>query len=198
MTTQPYRAAIYARCSTNEEKQDVQSQIDACVKYCEAQGWVYQVFSEYETAYRMKRRPIFEAMLERLRLKEFNVLLVYMLDRFSRQKPTQTVSDLHRITDSYGARFISLKESIDSEQPMWEIVMMIFSYMAHSYSKMLGIRVREGIQAKKAKNEYRGGRPAKQADVNRLKELVSTGTPPLRRLADIYNQGLPRNHRCRR
>lgn len=193
MNTQPYRAAIYCRCSTTEEKQDVQSQVDACTKYCEAQGWAYQVFTEYESAYRLKRRPVFEVVLERLRLKEFNALLVYMLDRFSRQKPTQIVSDLHRITDTFGARFLSLREAIDSEQPMWEIVMMVFAYMANSYSKMLGVRVREGIRVKKARNEYRGGRPEKPVDADRLKALVSNGIPPLRRLTETYNAGLPKS-----
>jgi len=193
MNTQPYRAAIYCRCSTTEEKQDVQSQVDACTKYCEAQNWTYQVFSEYESAFRLKRRLVFEAMLERLRLKEFNVLLVYMLDRFSRQKPTQIVSDLHRITDMHGARFISLKESIDSEQPMWEILMMVFSFMAHSFSKTLGIRVREGIRLKKAKGEYHGGRPTKHVDTNRLMALVNGDKLSLRKLAAAYNAGLPKN-----
>lgn len=193
MSTQPYRVAIYCRCSTTEEKQDVQSQVDACTKYCEAQGWAYQVFTEYESAYRLKRRPVFEAMLERLRLKEFGILMVYMLDRFSRQKPTQIVSDLHTVTDGYRARFISLRESIDSEQPMWEILMMVFSFMAHSYSKTLGIRVREGIQAKKAKNEYHGGRPKKRVDVDRLKAVLSQGKLSLRKSADRYNAGLPRS-----
>jgi len=190
MSQQSYNVAVYCRCSTTEEKQDVQSQVDACTKYCEAQGWAYQVFTEYESAYRLKRRPVFEEVLERLRFKEFNVLLVYMLDRFSRQKPTQIVSDLHRITDSYGARFISLKESIDSEQPLWEILMMVFAYMANSYSKMLGIRVREGIRVKKAKNEYRGGRPAKQVNANRLRTLMNGGKLSLRKLAAEYNVGV--------
>ena len=193
MTTQPYRVAIYARCSTTEEKQDVQSQVDACVRYCEAQQWPYHIFSEYESAFKLKRRPVFEAMLERLRLKEHTVLMVYMLDRFSRQKPTQIVSDLHRITDTYGARFISLKESIDSEQPLWEILMMVFSFMAHSYSKTLGIRVREGIRLKKAKGEYRGGRPAKLVDSDRLRALVNGDKLSLRKLAAAYNTGLSKN-----
>ena len=190
MSEHRYRAAIYCRCSTSEEKQDVQSQVEACTKYCEAQGWAYQVFSEYESAFRLKRRPVFEDVLERLRLKQFNTLIVYMLDRFSRQKPTQIVSDLHRITDTYGARFISLKESIDSEQPLWEIVMMVFAYMANSYSKMLGIRVREGIQVKKASGEYHGGRPEKQVDADRLRTLMNGGTLSLRKLAAEYNMGV--------
>lgn len=195
MNTQPHSVAIYCRCSTTEERQDVQSQVDACTKYCAAQSWTYRVFTEYESAYRLKRRPVFEDVLERLRLKEHNALMVYMLDRFSRQKPTQIVSDLHRITDSYGARFISLKEGIDSQQPMWEIVMMVFAYMANSYSKMLGVRVREGIQAKKAKNEYHGGRPVKRVDAARLKALVNGGKLPLRRLAAVYNADLPKAQR---
>jgi DNA invertase Pin-like site-specific DNA recombinase len=72
---------------------------------------------------------------------------------------------------------------------MWEIVMMIFSYTAHNYSQMLGVRVREGIQAKKARNEYRGGRPAKQVDTDRLKALMGGGKLSLRQLADAYNAG---------
>lgn len=192
MDKQPYRVAIYARCSTTEEKQDVQSQVDACTKYCDAQGWAYQVFTEYESAYRLKQRPVFEDVLERLRLKEHNVLLVYMLDRFSRQKPTQIVSDLHRITEIFGARFISLREAIDSSQPMWEVIMMIFAFMANNSSKMLGIRVREGIRLKKAKNEYHGGRPAKRVDADRLKTIVSNGKLSLRGLAAAYNAGLPK------
>ncbi len=188
--------AVYCRCSTNEEKQDVQSQIDACMKYCQAQGWAYEVFSEYESAYRIKKRPIFESMLERIRLKEFNVLIVYMLDRFSRMKPTQIVSDLHRITDTYGARFVSLKESIDSDQPMWEILMMVFAYMANSYSKMLGVRVREGIQIKKAKHQYHGGRPRKPVDLEKLRSLLSSsGHLPLRELETRYNKDAPRSGR---
>jgi DNA invertase Pin-like site-specific DNA recombinase len=138
---------------------------------------------------------VFEAMLERLRLKEFNVLLVYMLDRFSRQKPTQIVSDLHKITDTYGARFISLREAIDSSQAMWEVIMMIFAFMANNSSKMLGIRVREGIQAKKAKNEYHGGRPAKRVDADRLRMLMNGGKPSLRKLAAVYNAELPKAQR---
>ena len=32
------KVIIYARCSTDESKQDVSNQIDSCKKYCEAQG----------------------------------------------------------------------------------------------------------------------------------------------------------------
>ena len=134
-------------------------------------------------------------MLEQIRLKEFSALLVYMLDRFSRQKPTQIVTDLHKITDTFSTRFISLKEAIDSSQPLWEIIMMVFAYMANSYSKMLGVRVREGIQVKKSKGLYSGGRPQKQVDLQRLRAILSNRKLSVRKLAAAYNDGLPKVQR---
>lgn len=184
------KVLIYARCSTDESKQDVSNQIDVCKKFCEGQGWKeYEVFQEYESAYGGKSRKVFNDALERIRLKQFDILMVYMLDRFSRDVPTKTVADLHKIVEVYGCRFISIKEGIDSSQDMWQIVMMIFAYMANSFSKMLGIRVREGINRKKKEGTYTGGRPPKRdrVDIAEVKRLYSE-TQSFRKTAATYNQ----------
>lgn len=181
------KVAIYTRCSTEESKQDVKSQVDACAKYCKAQGWDYEVFKEFESAYNGKRREVFENLLERLRLKEYQALMVYMLDRFSRATSTKIVADLHRIVEDYKCRFISLKEGIDSDNEMWQIVMMVFAYMANSYSKMLGIRVKEGIRARKEKGEYNGGRPRKKIDLSELQRIYKE-TNSLRQTVRLYNE----------
>lgn len=189
------KVAIYARCSTDESKQDVENQINICKRYCEAQGWAYQIFQEYESAYKGTKRKVFEEALERIRLKEFNVLIVYMLDRFSRETPTKIVSDLHRIVEEYKCRFISVKEGIDSNNDMWQIIMMIFAYMANNYSKMLGIRVREGIRVKKEKGMYEGGRREKRIDLDRLMILSKQSSLGLRKIAEAYNRDLPKKDR---
>ena len=188
------KVVIYARCSTDESKQDVSNQIESCKKYCEAQGWQYEIMQEYESAYSDKQRKAFNQMLERIRLKEFNVLMCYMLDRFSRQTPTKIVSDIHQIVEVSGCRFISIKEGIDSNNDMWQIIMMIFAYMANNYSKMLGIRVREGIQRKKDKGDYKGGRPTKEVDIAKIKALSKQGLG-LRGVAMEYNKDLPKRQR---
>ncbi|MDD2927693.1 MAG: recombinase family protein [Candidatus Omnitrophica bacterium] len=184
------RVAIYARCSTDESRQDVENQINICKRYCETQDWAYQIFQEYESAYKGNRRKVFEEVLEKIRLKEFNVLMVYMLDRFSRETPTKTVSDLHRIVEGCKCRFISVKEGIDSNNDMWQIIMMIFAYMANNYSKMLGVRVREGIRIKKEKGLYDGGRREKKIDLVRLTAISKQGNFGLRKIAEKYNEGL--------
>jgi len=186
------RVAVYARCSTDESKQDVENQISICKRYCEAQGWLYEIFQEYESAYKGTKRKAFEEALERIRLREFNVLMVYMLDRFSRETPTKIVSDLHRIVEGYKCRFISVKEGIDSNNDMWQIIMMIFAYMANNYSKMLGIRVREGIKHKKEIGKYKGGRRRKEIDMDRLKAIAKQKNLGLRKIAQEYNRDLPK------
>lgn len=188
------KVVIYARCSTDESKQDVSNQIERCKKYCEAQGWQYEVMQEYESAYSDKQRKVFSKMLERIRFKEFNVLMVYMLDRFSRQAPTKIVSDIHQIVEVNGCRFVSIKEGIDSNNDMWQIIMMIFAYMANNYSKMLGIRVKEGIGRKKDQNQYRGGRPRKEVDLAKIDALNKQGLG-LRGIAMEYNRDLPKKQR---
>ncbi len=49
------RIAIYARCSTDESRQDVGNQIEVCKKYCVSQGWAFDVFPEYESAFSGKK-----------------------------------------------------------------------------------------------------------------------------------------------
>ena len=68
------RAAIYARCSTDESRQDVENQINICKRYCDSQGWPYQIFQEYESAYKGNKRKVLDELLEKIRLKEFNIL----------------------------------------------------------------------------------------------------------------------------
>lgn len=186
--------AIYARCSTDESRQDVENQINICKRYCDSQGWPYKILQEYESAYKGRRR-IFDDLLERVRLKEFNILMVYMLDRFSRETPTKIVSTLHRIVEENKCRFISVKEGIDSKNDMWQIIMMVFAYMANNYSKMLGIRVREGIKHKKEQGKYQGGRPKKEIDVYRLKCIARRSGLGLRKIAQEYSRDLPKKDR---
>jgi len=189
------KVAIYARCSTDESRQDTENQIKECQRYCQAQEWSYEVFQEYETAYKENgKRKIFEDLLDKLRRREFDCLMVYMLDRFSRQTPTKIVSDLHKIVEDRGCRFISLKEGIDSKNEMWQILMMVFAWMANNYSKMLGVRIKDAIANQKRKGEYTGGRPRKHIDTDRVKNLYKK-TNSLRKVAAIYNQGLPRRNR---
>ena len=53
------KAAIYARCSTDESRQDVATQLSELRRYCEACGWAY---GEHED---LRFEPFLPAIAER-------------------------------------------------------------------------------------------------------------------------------------
>jgi len=192
------RAAIYARCSTDEKKQDVELQLKDLKQYCEAYGWDYDEIFEYESSY-TGIPPKLRQVLESIRLKKYNILLVSTLDRFSRAHPKQTNTLLDQIVYQHRCRFISILEGIDSENEMtWHAVRPLFTYFANMFSKTLSEKVRKGIQKKKEKGLYGGGRPPKQLDIERFQAIagrVQACGLGYRKITEAYNDGLPKNRR---
>jgi len=188
------KAIVYSRCSTDEKKQDVQVQVVELERYCKAYNWQYEIISEYGSGYKGEQ-PKLKELLERIRKKEFDVLLVYSLDRFSREHPAKVNALLDRIVYQYKCRFIALLDNIDSNNEMsWLVMKNLFTYFAHIYSRNLSEKVKAGIKRKKEKREYSGGRPQKKIDIEKLKRLYEQNKS-LRKTADAYNQGLGKRER---
>jgi DNA invertase Pin-like site-specific DNA recombinase len=192
------KVGIYARISTDEQKQDVDRQTDTLKEYCHRRGWDYILLPpDRESAYKIKRarpRPSFNKLLKMARMREIDCVLVNTLDRFSREVPTRIFRYFDDLVRLSGCRFISLTEGIDSNNPMWEPMMASFAWMAHNYSKMLGASVKAGIERKKAQGKYHGGRPKKKiakAEIRRIYQQVHS----LRKTAKRYNQGRPKRKR---
>jgi len=157
------RAVIYARCSTEESRQDVEVQLKELRRYCEAYGWQYDEVSEYGSGFKKDCQPELDKVLEKIRLKHYDVLIVYSMDRFSRQSPSKINALLDRIVEDCKCRFIALQQGIDSQNELtWHVVKPLFTYFANKFSKDLGEKVRNGIVRKKERGIYSGGRPKKR------------------------------------
>jgi site-specific DNA recombinase len=180
------KAVLYSRCSTDEIKQDVEVQLKELRRYAEAYGWECEEVAEYGSGYKGEQ-PKLKEVLERIRKKEFNVILVYSMDRFSREHPKKVNALLDVIVYTYGCRFIAIQQSIDSDNEMvWNVIKPLFTYFANVFSKNLSDKVSKGIARKKEKGEYGGGRPEKKADLKLLKQLYDQ-TGSLRKAAELYN-----------
>jgi site-specific DNA recombinase len=160
--TMTFEVVIYARCSTDENKQDVDKQIKELERYAQANGWnVRRILQEYVSAFKNTDRTQFNSLMNDLRLKKYNLLLVYDLSRFSRQEPYMANQDLNRIVHVYGCRFVSLNDNIDSDNELqWNVMRNIMVWINHNYSKNLSDSIKSGIQNKKDKGLYKGGRPS--------------------------------------
>ena len=185
------KVAVYARCSTTDERQTVDVQIAELRRHCEAMGWNYEEFSEYDSAYKGEQ-PKLQDVLGRVKRHEFDCLLVYSLDRLSRKAPSYTNRLLDELVEQQGVRFISKLEGIDSANELtWNVVRPIFAYFSNLFSRNLSEKIRAGIRHKQ-QNGWKAGRKPKVVNVERLKTLrAEYQSYGYRRLADAYNDGLP-------
>jgi DNA invertase Pin-like site-specific DNA recombinase len=100
---------------------------------------------------------------------------------------------LDAIVERDGCRFISRQEGIDSENELiWHAIRPLFTYFANVFSRNLSDKIKRGIETKRQNGSYRGGRPVKRVDVEKLR-LVRLAHPEAgwRKLTGFYNEGLP-------
>ena len=163
------RAAIYARVST--KRQEYEMQMRELRDYAARQGWEPVEYSEKASS--VKLRPEFERLMKDARAKKFGVVLVWKVDRFGRslQDFLRSVLEL----DAAGVRFISITQSIDTNQkdPMSKFVLGLFGLLAQFEREMTVERVRAGVAHAKASGKH-CGRPSKvfrRDEVVRMREI---------------------------
>jgi len=152
--------ALYIRVSTDEERQNINNQIDPLEKY--AQSMSYQISNKYidYVSGGTSNRPQFQQMLEDVKLHKFDILLVWSLDRFSRESILNTLSYLEILKRNKVA-IKSLQESwLDtSDEGIGELLIAIISWVAQQERKRISERVKAGL--KKAKNVGKRGKDKK-------------------------------------
>ena len=156
------RAIIYARCSTDESKQDVEVQLKQLREYWKNEGWEYDEVFEYASGSKDKQEKL-KQVLDLIATKTYQVMVVYSLDRFSRLHPSITENILNHILDCK-CRFISLQENLDSNNAMvWFTFKGMWLYFANQYSLNLSKKVKLGMERAKEKGIHIG-RPSGSKD----------------------------------
>ena len=171
------RAAIYARVSTKDGRQDAENQLRQLRGFAKTQGW--SIVHEYIDRASGKRgdREQFQEMFAAASRREFDVLLFWSLDRLSREGTVETLNHLQRLT-GYGVDYRSFTEQyLDSTGIFKEAVIGILAAVAKQERVRLSERTVAGLERARAKGRV-GGRP-RIADnaktVKRLHELRQQG-----------------------
>ena len=157
------RAIIYARCSTDESKQDTEIQLKELRNYCDNKGWEYDEQFDYCSGSKKDLPPNLQKVLELITKRLYQVIIVYSMDRFSRQKPRVTEQLLNHVTDC-DCRFISIQENLDSDnKQMWFSMKGIWLYLANQFSVNLSKKVILGMERAREKGIH-VGRPKGSKD----------------------------------
>jgi len=140
------KVALYVRVSkTGEEEQNPDNQLIPLRKMAEVYN--YEIFKEYidRVTGGTSDRPRFREMMTDAFRRKFDIILVWSLDRFSREGILQTMRYIEQLKN-YGVALKSLQESwLDTQKEgVADLLLAIFSWSAKEERN----RIKERTQAR--------------------------------------------------
>ena len=149
-------AVIYARYSSDSQREaSIEGQLRDCKAYAEKNG-ITVVGTYIDRAYSAKTddRPDFQRMIKDSGKKIFDVVLVWKLDRFARNR-YDAVNYKYQL-EKNGVHLVSAMEPI-SQGPEGIMVESMLIGMAEYYSAELALKVARGERENALQCKYNGG-----------------------------------------
>lgn len=159
------RVAIYARVSLDREQDDKRyqnpdNQIEPLKNWARDMGWeVVEIFVDKGSGADPSRQN-WRKMMAQARQRRFMAIIVWKLDRFSREGISQVfayISDLKK-------RGVALKSMTESwldtskDNPMAELTLAVMAWAAEWERRKISERTKAGIQRRKNIGVWKGGR----------------------------------------
>lgn len=155
------------RVSKNDESQSPENQREPLKKMAESLG--LEIVGDYVdmASGGNSNRPQFQKMLSDAKARKFDLVLVWSLDRFSREGISNTLHYLEELKRSRVA-LKSLQEGwLDtSDEGMGQLLIAIFSWVAKQERQRISERTKAGLVRAKT-NGKKLGRPTGSKDKNR-------------------------------
>ena len=149
-------AVIYARYSShNQTEQSIEGQLAAAYKYAATKGYtVIQEYCDRAKTGTNDNREAFQQMLKDTAKKQFEVIIVWKVDRFGRNREEITFNKYK--AKKNGVRVEYVAENI-SDGPEGVILESVLEGMAEYYSKQLSQNVKRGLLESAKKHKVIGG-----------------------------------------
>lgn len=172
------KAVIYARYSCEKQTEiSIEGQLEVCKKYAvEHDYYIVDTYIDRAVSGRTDQRDAFQKMLKDSALKSFEVVVVYKLDRFSRDKYE---SAIHRHTlRQNGVQLISAMENIP-DTPEGIILESVLEGLNQYYSLELAQKVSRTFRIFRKEGKFVGGRVPFGYQIVDKKYVIDPVTAPL-------------------
>ena len=170
-TAKIFRAGLYARVSTHDQK-TLPLQMRAMRDYATKRGWTIAVQIK-EVGSGAAERELREELLAAARRREIDVVLVWRLDRWGRSLVDLVVT-LKELAE-LGVGFVSFTEALDLTTPTGRAMAGLLSVFAEFEHEILRERIRAGI-AEARLNGKHFGRPLTAAKkAGQIRKLYRAG-----------------------
>lgn len=161
MATQNQTIALYSRKSRFTGKgESIGNQVELCKEYVrlhfgEQAAEQLVIYEDEGFSGGNLNRPAFRRMMEAARQRKFQAIIVYRLDRISRNVSdfSGLIEELSRLNVS----FISIKEQFDTSTPMGRAMMYIASVFSQLERETIAERIRDNMQELAKTGRWLGG-----------------------------------------
>jgi site-specific DNA recombinase len=160
----PVRCAIYTRVSTehglDQEFNSLDAQYDAASAYIKSQahaGWTL-IRSRYDDggySGGSTDRPNLQRLLEDIRSRKIDVIVVYKVDRLTRS--LADFAKLVELFDAHGVSFVSVTQQFNTTTSMGRLTLNVLLSFAQFEREVTSERIRDKIAASKRKGLWVGG-----------------------------------------
>src|SRR5579862_7551070 len=174
------RCAIYTRVSTDvgleQDFNSLDNQREACEAYIKSQaqeGWrlVKDKFDDGGFSGESMDRPALKKLLEEVKLRRIDVIVVYKVDRL-----TRSLADFAKLVecfDAHGVSFISVTQAFNTTTSMGRLTLNMLLSFAQFEREITGERIRDKIAASKRRGLWMGGPVPMGYDVDNRKLVVN-------------------------
>lgn len=150
------RAVIYARFSShNQTEQSIEGQLRVCEQYAKNNDiLILKTYIDRAMTGMNDNHPDFQQMIKDSANKEWQNIIVYKLDRFSRNK--YETAKYKKILKDNDVKLLSAMENIP-DTPEGIILESLLEGMAEYYSAELSQKVKRGMNETRLKGNFTGG-----------------------------------------
>ncbi len=190
------RCAIYTRVSTEhgleQEFNSLDNQREASEAFAKSQaheGWklLRDRYDDGGFSGGSMERPALQKLLDNVRAKRIDVIVVYKVDRLTRS--LADFAKLVELFDAHGVSFVSVTQSFNTTTSMGRLTLNVLLSFAQFEREVTGERIRDKIAASKKRGIWMGGVvPIGYRVENRMLHVVEEHAKIVRDLFASYLQ----------
>jgi len=157
------RAVGYVRVSdvSQIEGHSLDAQERLFKELCKNRGWepvrIYREEGKSAHVDSIARRPEFRKLLDDAAKREFDIVVVHTLDRWSRN--LQITLESLNILGKYNVGLVSITENLDWSTPEGRLTAHMLGMLGQYYSESLGKHVSKGLDQRAFEGKHTGGIP---------------------------------------
>lgn len=187
------KASLYIRVSTTHQidKDSLPFQREELINYAKYALGIddFEVFEDAGFSGKNTDRPKYQEMMSRIRNKEFSHLLVWKIDRISRN--LKDFTEMYEELKSYNVTFVSKNEQFDTSSAMGEAMLKIILVFAELERKLTAERVYSIMLSRAEKGLWNGATIPlgyKWSDEKKFPVIDENEASTVKYIYDLYNK----------